>query len=55
MSLWWDVECTGEVREVYSVQADSAEEAMAKWAETGILDLQESSSVEPVSARLSGT
>lgn len=45
------VECTGDVREVYLVEADSEEQAMADWAK-GTCIVQESSSVEPVSARL---
>lgn len=46
---WYRVECTGEVREVYLVEAESAAEAMARWAD-GDLVLSEASSVEPVSA-----
>jgi hypothetical protein len=44
------VECTGNVREVYLVEAETAEQAMANWAD-GVCIVQESSSVEPVSAR----
>lgn len=44
------VECIGEVREVYIVEADSPEDAMARWHE-GTLELSEASSVEPVAAR----
>lgn len=47
---WWRVECTGDVREVYSVLAETEEEAMAGWA-GGTLEVSEASSVEPVSAR----
>jgi hypothetical protein len=45
----WTVECTGEVRELYTVEADTREEAMANWA-SGDCFLQESHSVEPISA-----
>lgn len=45
------IECTGEVREVYLVEAESEEEARAEWAE-GELIVQESIGVEPVSVRL---
>lgn len=38
----WTVECTGNVRELYSVEAETAEEAMANWA-SGDCFLQESS------------
>ena len=44
------VECIGEIREVYIVEADSPEDAMARWHE-GTLELSEASSVEPVAAR----
>jgi hypothetical protein len=46
----YTVECRGEARELYTVEADSEEEAMAKWAE-GDCYLTEVSSAEPVSAR----
>lgn len=44
------VELRGESREVYSVEADSVEEAREKW-EDGTLEIQESSSVEVYSVR----
>ena len=43
------VECKGEVREVYLVEADSADEAMRRWS-SGELLVSEASSVEPVFA-----
>jgi hypothetical protein len=45
------VECTGDVREVYIVDADSPEEAMENW-HAGHLYVSEASGVEPVSAEL---
>lgn len=45
----WKVECTGDVREVYQVEAETEDEAMAGWAE-GRLVNSEADSVEPVSA-----
>lgn len=45
------VECTGEAREVFLVEADSEEEAMARWAD-GTSIVLEASSMEPVSARI---
>jgi hypothetical protein len=42
------VECSGTVRELYVVEADSPEEAMAKWTD-GALVLSEAST-SPVSA-----
>lgn len=45
------VECEGQVREVYAVEADSEQEAMDRWA-TGNLVIQEAYSVEPVSAEV---
>lgn len=45
------VEMRGTCREVYEVEADSAEEAMARW-EDGIHVITEAEGVEPVSARL---
>lgn len=41
------VECHGEVREVYVVEASSPEEARERW-HTGDLVLSEAFSVEPV-------
>lgn len=46
----YEVECIGNVREVYQVRAASEEDAMARWFD-GECSLQESSSVEPVSAK----
>ena len=43
------VEMQGECREIYDVEADSEEEAMANWS-SGILWLSEATSMEPVSA-----
>ena len=43
------VECEGQVREVYAVEASSEQEAMDRWA-TGNLVIQEAYSVEAVSA-----
>jgi hypothetical protein len=45
----YKVEMEGECREVYHVQADSPEEAMANWA-SGEHWLTETIGVEPVSA-----
>jgi hypothetical protein len=45
------VECVGEVREVYMVEADSEEEAVANWS-NGALYLSEASSMEGISAEL---
>lgn len=45
------VECVGEVREVYSVEAVSAVDAMERWHEGNCL-VSEPSSVEAVSAAL---
>lgn len=50
MSKWWQVEVSGDVRELYDVQADSEEEAMANWQD-GIHVLTEVTSSEPVSAK----
>jgi hypothetical protein len=44
------VECEGNVREVYLVDAASAEEARERWHE-GDLVLSEAYAVEPVSVR----
>lgn len=44
------VEMQGECREVYSVEADSPEDAMARWSE-GDHVITETMGVEPVSAR----
>lgn len=46
----WEVECEADYREVYIVEADSKEEAMAKWAD-GDLQIAEAKGAEPVSAR----
>jgi len=51
MTQQYRVECEGQVREVYVIDADSPEDAMARWAE-GHLQVQESHSVEPVRADL---
>lgn len=45
------VEVTGEVRELYVVEADSPEEAMANW-HLGTHVLSEAQTMEPVSAEL---
>ena len=45
------VECEGQVREVYAVEAASEQEAMDRWAH-GNLVIQEAYSVEPVSAEV---
>ena len=45
------VECEGQVREVYAVEAASEHEAMDRWAH-GDLVIQEAYSVEPVSAEV---
>jgi hypothetical protein len=45
------VECRGHVREVYVVEADSPEEAMANW-HTGDLYVSEATSVEPTRVEL---
>jgi len=45
----WTVECRGEARELYTVEADTEEEAMRKW-HTGDCFLTEVSSCEPISA-----
>jgi hypothetical protein len=47
----WRVECTGEVREVYIVEAETKEVAMANWS-SGTLEISEASSVEAVSAEV---
>lgn len=49
----WLVECVGDVREVYSVEADSADDAMARWFQ-GDLVVSEAEGVEPRSAREDG-
>lgn len=41
----------GESREVYYVEADSAEQARERWAEDGSLYVQESSSMEVTDVR----
>jgi len=46
----YSVEMVGECREVYDVEADSEEEAMANWA-SGYHVITEASGMEPVSAR----
>lgn len=46
-----EVEVRGEVREVYTVQAESEADAMARWHE-GELWVSESFGCEPVSAEL---
>lgn len=46
------VECRGNVREVYMVEADSEEQAMATAIEKGFCAISEAESVEPVSAQL---
>jgi Zn-finger nucleic acid-binding protein len=38
---WYRVELRGESREVYAVEADSADEAREVWAERGTLEVQE--------------
>ena len=43
------VECSGDVREVYIVEADSEAEAVENW-HAGTLEYSEASSVEGVSA-----
>lgn len=43
------VECHGEARELYHVEADTPEEAMTNW-HTGQLHLSEASGMEPVTA-----
>lgn len=45
------VEMTGEVREVYLVEADSEQDAMNRWMDGECL-VQETLGAEPVSARL---
>ena len=47
----YHVEMTGECREVYEVEADTEQDAMARWAD-GTHLLTEAIAVEPVSARL---
>ncbi len=47
----YTVECTGDARELYAVEADSEEEAMEKW-HTGDCFLTEVSGSTPVSAKL---
>ena len=46
------VECTGNVREVYLVEAESATDAMSRAVTDGQCIVQESSSVEAVGVRL---
>lgn len=46
------VECTGNVREVYLVDAESEADAMTRALDDGECIVQESSSVEPTGARL---
>ena len=45
----WRVECHGEAREVYVVEAETAEEAMQKWGEDEPI-VSECSDMEPISA-----
>jgi hypothetical protein len=47
----YTVECRGDVREVYVVEAVSMADAMRRWHE-GDLVISEAQGVEPVSARL---
>ena len=47
---WFKVEMRGECREVYDVEADSEEEAMANWAD-GHHVITEAEGMEPVSAQ----
>lgn len=46
----YEVECQGEVREVYIVEAPDEETAIRDW-HTGRLKISEASSVESVSAQ----
>lgn len=48
----YTVECRGDVREVYVIEATSEADAMARVLEDGSLVNSEASSVEAVSARL---
>ena len=48
MADWYTVECRGEARELFAVEADSPEEAMKNWF-NGDSFLIECSSMEPVS------
>lgn len=45
----WMVECHGDAREVYCVEAETEQEAMDNWA-SGFLQVSEASSMESVSA-----
>lgn len=48
---WYRVEVIGESREIYSIQAESADDAMERWHE-GTQEILEVTSAESVSAML---